>query len=70
MFLSRIVFLLGGFHWVSVKGVQAKPTEAALLVMAPHSSYFDALPAVFLNLTSVVAKAENGDVPLFGSIYQ
>ena len=55
---------------MSVKGVQAKPTEAALLVMAPHSSYFDALPAVFLNLTSVVAKAENGDVPLFGSTYQ
>lgn len=63
------MFYLGGFHWVSVKGAQAKPAEASVLVMAPHSSYFDGLPVVFLNLTSVVAKAENGAVPLFGSIY-
>lgn len=54
---------------MSVKGAQAKPADASVLVMAPHSSYFDGLPVVFLNLTSVVAKAENGAVPLFGSIY-
>lgn len=54
---------------MSVKGIRAKPTEAAILVMAPHSSYFDAVPVVFLNLTSVVAKVENGAVPLFGSTY-
>ncbi|XP_060555458.1 lysophosphatidylcholine acyltransferase 2-like isoform X2 [Ruditapes philippinarum] len=67
-FLSRCVFFAGGFHHVSVKGVRAPPTEAAVLVTAPHSSYFDALPVVFLDLTSVVAKAGIASAPIFGTL--
>lgn len=67
VFLGRCVFISSGFHRITVKGRLAAPSEASILVMAPHSSYFDALPVVFLNLTSVVAKIENGCLPIFGS---
>ena len=64
---SRGVFFMGGFHWVTVKGKRALPSEAPVLATAPHSTYFDALPVTFLDLTSVVAKSSAANVPFFGS---
>ena len=66
--MCRCVFLAGGFHWISVKGRKARAEEAPIIALAPHSSYLDALPVVYLELPSVVAKAEAASVPLFGSM--
>lgn len=65
--LMRGLFAAGGFHRVHVKGRQAAAKEAPVLALAPHSSYFDALPVVCLGAPSVVAKGETGYLPFFGS---
>jgi lysophosphatidylcholine acyltransferase/lyso-PAF acetyltransferase len=63
----RVLFLFGGFHWVTVRGKQASPKDAPILAVAPHSTYFDALPVVLMGGPGVVAKGETGRLPLFGS---
>ncbi|PSN47347.1 hypothetical protein C0J52_06559 [Blattella germanica] len=65
--LMRALFVVGGFHWVTVRGKQASAKDAPILALAPHSTYFDALPVVFLGAPSVVAKGETGHLPFFGS---
>lgn len=64
--IMRAMWFVGGFHWVTVKGRQALPAEAAILVLAPHSSYFDAIP-VTMSMSSIVMKAESRDIPIWGS---
>lgn len=64
--IMRTMWFVGGFHWVTVKGRQALPTEAAILTLAPHSSYFDAIP-VTMTMSSIVMKAESRDIPIWGS---
>ncbi|XP_046993402.1 lysophosphatidylcholine acyltransferase isoform X1 [Schistocerca americana] len=66
--VMRGLFLCGGFHWVTVKGKQATAKEAPVLALAPHSSYFDALPVVYLGAPSIVAKGETGHLPFFGKL--
>ncbi|XP_042870223.1 lysophosphatidylcholine acyltransferase-like isoform X2 [Penaeus japonicus] len=61
----RGVFTAGGFQLVQVKGHQAHPKEAPILAVAPHSSYFDALPVIVMGAPSVVAKGEVAQVPFF-----
>jgi lysophosphatidylcholine acyltransferase/lyso-PAF acetyltransferase len=63
----RLLFLFGGFNWVTVRGKQSSAKDAPILVVAPHSTYFDALPVVWMGAPSVVAKGENGQLPFFGS---
>jgi lysophosphatidylcholine acyltransferase/lyso-PAF acetyltransferase len=63
----RVLFLFGGFHWVTVRGKQASAKDAPVLVVSPHSTYFDALPVVLMGGPGVVAKGETGRLPLFGS---
>lgn len=53
---------------MTVKGKRASSAEAPILAVAPHSSYLDALPVTYLGLTSVVAKTESQDVPIFGTL--
>lgn len=65
----RALFLAGGFHWVTVKGKQATAKEAPVLALAPHSSYFDALPVVYLGAPSIVAKGDTEQIPFFGSMH-
>lgn len=60
------MWLAGGFHWINVKGRRALPAEAAILTVAPHSSYFDAIP-VTMTFASIVMKAESKDIPVWGS---
>ncbi|XP_053104178.1 lysophosphatidylcholine acyltransferase 1 isoform X2 [Hemicordylus capensis] len=64
--IMRTMWLAGGFHWINVKGRQALPTEAAILTLAPHSSYFDAIP-VTMTMASIVMKAESKDIPVWGN---
>lgn len=60
------MWFAGGFHWMTVKGQRALPAEAPILTLAPHSSYFDAIP-VTMTMASIVMKAESKDIPLWGS---
>ncbi|XP_074843997.1 lysophosphatidylcholine acyltransferase 1 isoform X3 [Carettochelys insculpta] len=65
--IMRAMWLAGGFHWINVKGRQALPAEAAILTLAPHSSYFDAIP-VTMTMASIVMKAESKDIPVWGTL--
>ncbi|OXB76832.1 UNVERIFIED_CONTAM: hypothetical protein H355_003849 [Colinus virginianus] len=65
--IMRMMWLAGGFHWINVKGQRALPAEAAILTVAPHSSYFDAIP-VTMTFASIVMKAESKDIPVWGTL--
>uniref|UniRef100_A0A672LTL0 EF-hand domain-containing protein n=1 Tax=Sinocyclocheilus grahami TaxID=75366 RepID=A0A672LTL0_SINGR len=65
--IMRAMWFSGGFHWVRVKGRPALPSEAPILTMAPHSSYFDAIP-VTMTMASIVMKAESKDIPVWGTL--
>ncbi|XP_037654752.1 lysophosphatidylcholine acyltransferase 1 isoform X2 [Choloepus didactylus] len=65
--IMRTMWFAGGFHHVAVKGRRALPTEAAILTLAPHSSYFDAIP-VTMTMSSIVMKAESRDIPIWGTL--
>ncbi|XP_006140194.2 lysophosphatidylcholine acyltransferase 1 [Tupaia chinensis] len=65
--IMRAMWFAGGFHHVAVKGRRALPTEAAILTLAPHSSYFDAIP-VTMTMSSIVMKAESRDIPIWGTL--
>ncbi|KAI4812004.1 hypothetical protein KUCAC02_014861 [Chaenocephalus aceratus] len=65
--IMRVMWFVGGFHWMTVKGRRALPAEAPILTLAPHSSYFDAIP-VTMTMASIVMKAESKDIPLWGTL--
>lgn len=65
--IMRVMWFAGGFHWISIKGRQALPAEAPILTLAPHSSYFDAMP-VTMTMASIVMKAESKDIPVWGTL--
>ncbi|XP_041663970.1 lysophosphatidylcholine acyltransferase 1 isoform X2 [Cheilinus undulatus] len=65
--IMRAMWFCGGFHWIKVKGQQAKPSEAPILTVAPHSSYFDAIP-VTMTMCSIVAKLESRSIPVWGTL--
>ncbi|KAM9310540.1 lysophosphatidylcholine acyltransferase 1 [Pholidichthys leucotaenia] len=65
--IMRVMWFAGGFHWMTVKGRRALPTEAPILTLAPHSSYFDAIP-VTMTMSTIVMKAESKDIPLWGTL--
>lgn len=65
----RLVVVAAGFHRVRVLGRQhmpASPRDAPVVVMAPHSSFFDAIAIVCLGAPSVVAKADTARLPFIG----
>lgn len=66
--IMRALFVCGGFHHLKVKGRKAETKDAPVLALAPHSSFFDALPVVYLGGPSIVAKAETGRIPFFGKL--
>ncbi|XP_033753917.1 lysophosphatidylcholine acyltransferase 2-like isoform X1 [Pecten maximus] len=68
--MCRGLFLAGGFHWVTIKGKRVCAEEAPILTLVPHSTYFDALPVVALELTTIVAKSQAEKVPLFGTLME
>ncbi|CAH8435208.1 unnamed protein product [Dicrocoelium dendriticum] len=55
VFISRLVYFVGGIQWVEVKGVRAKRSEAPILVLGPHSSFLDSLAVVIMGMPSCVA---------------
>lgn len=70
IFLGRTIYFLLGFHTFSVKGRQVSVLEAPLMCIAPHSSFLDGFVFFMGNaLPSTVSKAENTNIPFFGSMY-
>ncbi|KFZ66237.1 Lysophosphatidylcholine acyltransferase 2, partial [Antrostomus carolinensis] len=65
--LTRTLFFVMGFH-VKVKGKIANLLEAPILVVAPHSSFFDAIVSALTGMPSIVSRAENLSTPVFGTI--
>ena len=64
--LMRSLWFAAGFHWVRVKGQPAPPSQVPILTMAPHSTYFDAIP-VTMTMSSIVTKLESMSIPVWGS---
>lgn len=65
----RLVVVAAGFHRVRVLGrqhVPSKSRDAPVVVMAPHSTFFDAIAIVCLGAPSVVAKADTARLPFIG----
>ncbi|XP_074469723.1 lysophosphatidylcholine acyltransferase 1 isoform X1 [Sebastes fasciatus] len=65
--IMRAMWFCGGFHWIKVIGERAPPSEAPILTMGPHSSYFDAIP-VTMTMCSMVAKLESRSIPVWGTL--
>ncbi|KAM9241778.1 lysophosphatidylcholine acyltransferase 2B-like [Dugong dugon] len=61
-FLFQAVFFLVGFV-VKVKGKKATREEAPILVVAPHTTFFDAIACVVAGLPSVVSASANVRIP-------
>ncbi|XP_027745660.1 lysophosphatidylcholine acyltransferase 2 [Empidonax traillii] len=65
--LTRTAFFVMGFQ-VKVKGKVASLPEAPIIVVAPHSSFFDAIVCALTGMPSIVSRAENLSTPVFGTI--
>ena len=68
--VGRSIAFVCGFHNVKVVGQRAKSTEAGILTVAPHSSFFDAIFGLIGDELPVgVSRIENLAVPFLGSMY-
>ncbi|XP_028256306.1 lysophosphatidylcholine acyltransferase 1 [Parambassis ranga] len=65
--IMRAMWFCGGFHWIKVKGERAAPSEVPILTVAPHSTYFDAIP-VTMTMCSIVTKLESRSIPVWGTL--
>ncbi|CAL8297833.1 unnamed protein product [Lota lota] len=65
--LMRAIWFCAGFHWVRVKGQPAPSSQVPILTMAPHSTFFDAIP-VTMTMSSIVTKLESMSIPVWGTL--
>lgn len=63
--LGRAYFFCMGFR-VVVKGKQVDSSEAPILAVAPHSTFFDGIVCIVAGLPSTVSRVENLATPIFG----
>uniref|UniRef100_A0A3P8SMW1 Lysophosphatidylcholine acyltransferase 2 n=1 Tax=Amphiprion percula TaxID=161767 RepID=A0A3P8SMW1_AMPPE len=63
--LGRAYYFCMGFR-VVVKGKQVTSSEAPILAVAPHSTFFDGIVCVVAGLPSTVSRVENLATPIFG----
>ncbi len=65
---GRMALTFCGFHSVTVKGRRACASEAPILVVAPHSTFFDAFAAFWGgdHMPYVVSREENKQLPFIG----
>ena len=64
--LGRTYYFCMGFR-VVVKGKQVDSSEAPILAVAPHSTFFDGIVCIVAGLPSTVSRVENLATPIFGS---
>ena len=69
--LGRLALRLAGFS-VAVRGKRASSAEAPILALAPHSTFCDAIAALWggagERMPYVVSRTENLGIPVFGKI--
>ena len=65
-FLGRTSMFCIGFHYVKQTGRQCSKDEAPVLVVAPHSSFFDALAIFCTGFPYFVNREENKSIPFVG----
>lgn len=58
--VGRWSYLAGGME-ITVKGVQATREEAAILVLAPHSTFLDSVIVYVTNMCSIMVRKESMD---------
>ncbi|XP_068594786.1 lysophosphatidylcholine acyltransferase 2 [Brachionichthys hirsutus] len=63
--LGRAYYFCMGFR-VVVKGQQVSSSEAPILAVAPHSTFFDGIVCIVAGLPSTVSRMENLATPIFG----
>ncbi|XP_037611203.1 lysophosphatidylcholine acyltransferase 2 [Sebastes umbrosus] len=63
--LGRAYYFCMGFR-VVVKGKQVDSSEAPILAVAPHSTFFDGIVCIVAGLPSTVSRVENLATPIFG----
>ncbi|XP_063294744.1 lysophosphatidylcholine acyltransferase 2 isoform X2 [Pelobates fuscus] len=66
-FFGRLLYFCMGFH-VRIQGNPARAMQAPILVVAPHSSFFDGVAVIASRMPSTVSREENVTVPIFGRI--
>ncbi|CAH2324767.1 general transcription factor II-I repeat domain-containing 2A-like [Pelobates cultripes] len=66
-FFGRLLYFCMGFH-VRIQGNPASAMQAPILVVAPHSSFFDGVAVIASGMPSTVSREENVTVPIFGRI--
>ena len=64
-FLGRLCFQLTGFM-IETKGQLASKEEAPILVVGPHSTFFDGFVVFCCDLPYIVSRNENRKIPLVG----
>ena len=67
---GRIAFRLSSFQSVTVKGRQATSEEAPVLVVAPHSTFFDGFAVFWSGLPYIVSRLENKQIPFLGKCFE
>lgn len=65
--MGRMMMRCYGCQWIKIKGRMATRAEAPILIVAPHSSFFDAIAVYWSNVPCLVNRIENLQLPLFGS---
>ncbi|XP_065219228.1 lysophosphatidylcholine acyltransferase isoform X2 [Planococcus citri] len=65
--LGRSAYTAGGMH-IEVKGRQVPRAEAPILVIAPHSTFLDAVIVYVTGFPSIIVRRESGMNPWFGKI--
>jgi len=68
--LGRLCLFCCGFHDIKIIGHQSMKDEAPVLVVAPHSSFFDAIMVFASGFPYMVNRVENLSIPLMGACIQ
>ncbi|XP_071542032.1 lysophosphatidylcholine acyltransferase 2 isoform X2 [Panulirus ornatus] len=64
--IGRMMMRCYGYQWIKIKGRMATKAEAPILIVGPHSSFFDAIAVYWSNVPCLVNRIENLQLPLFG----
>lgn len=77
LFLRKVIAFGGrtccrcvGFQTVKITGTQVSKEIAPVLVVAPHSSFFDGLALFFSGLPFLVSRVENLQIPFIGKLIE
>jgi len=65
-FFGRATLFFCGFHYVKRTGTQYSKDIAPVLVVAPHSSFFDAVAIFCMGFPYFVNREENKSIPFIG----